>query len=84
VVAKRESGGATVVDWGREGFLFVSSIVYAALGAGLLLFAYKLFDWVTPFDLNQLICEENNTAAAIAVGAFLIAVALIIAAAIHG
>jgi len=72
-----------VVDWGREAFLFTASIVYAALGAVLLLIAYKLFDAVTPFDLNKLICEENNTAAAIAVGAFLIAVALIIAAAIH-
>ena len=73
-----------MVDWGRESFLFAASIVYAALGAVLLLVAYKLFDAVTPFDLNKLICEDNNTAAAIAVGAYLIAIALIIAAAIHG
>jgi putative membrane protein len=73
-----------VVDWGREAFLFGASIVYAALGAGLLLIAYKIFDWVTPFDLNKLICEDHNTAAAIAVGAYLIAIGIVIAAAING
>ncbi len=72
-----------MVDWGREIFLFVASVVYAALGGLLLLVAYKVFDWCTPHDLGQRIFEENNTAAAIMAGAFLVALALIIAAAIH-
>jgi uncharacterized membrane protein YjfL (UPF0719 family) len=72
-----------MVDWGRETFLFVSSIVYAALGGALLLAAHKVFDWTTPLDLNHKIFEENNTAAAIMAGAFLIALALIISAAIN-
>lgn len=72
-----------MVDWGRETFLFLSSIVYAVLGGGLLLVAYKVFDWSTPLDLSHQILEENNSAAAIMAGAFLIALALIIAAAIH-
>jgi uncharacterized membrane protein YjfL (UPF0719 family) len=84
VAAQHDGGGAAVVDWGRELFLLVASIVYAALGGALLLVAYKLFDWTTPHDLNKLIFEENNTAAAVAVGAFLIALAIIIASAIHG
>ena len=72
-----------MVDWGRETFLFLSSIVYAVLGGGLLLVAYKVFDWTTPLDLSHKIFEENNSAAAIMAGAFLIALALIISAAIH-
>jgi putative membrane protein len=72
-----------MVDWGRETFLFLSSIVYAILGGGLLLVAYKVFDWSTPLDLSHKIFEENNSAAAIMAGAFLIALALIIAAAIN-
>ena len=71
-----------MVDWGREVFLFVSSIVYAVLGGVLLIIAYKLFDRATPHNLGQTIFKENNTAAAIALGGFLIALALIIAAAI--
>lgn len=72
-----------MVDWGRELFLFVSSVVYACLGGALLLVAYKVFDWVTPTDLGHEIFTKNNSAAAILAGCFLIALALIIAAAIH-
>ncbi len=72
-----------MIDWARETFLFVSSIVYALLGGALLLFAYKVFDWTTPQDLSRQIFEERNVAAGIMAGAFLIALALIISAAIH-
>ena len=72
-----------MVDWPREFFLFVSSIVYAGLGGVLLLVAFKIFDWATPADLAREIFEKNNIAAAIMAGGFLIALAMIIAAAIH-
>ena len=72
-----------MVDWGREVFLFVSSIAYAVLGGILLLVAYKVFDWATPHDLDREIFEKNNIAAALMAGGFLIALALIISAAIH-
>ncbi|HWP29440.1 MAG TPA: DUF350 domain-containing protein [Chloroflexota bacterium] len=72
-----------MIDWGRELFLLVASIVYAVLGGALLLLAYKLFDWATPHDLGGAIFAEKNVAAAIAVGAYLVALAVIIAAAIH-
>lgn len=72
-----------MVDWGREVFLFLSSITYAILGGVLLLAAYKVFDWATPHDLGREIFEKNNSAAAILAGGFLIALALIIAAAIR-
>ena len=72
-----------MVDWSRELFLFISSIVYACLGGILLLVAYKIFDWATPQELGREIFEKNNSAAAILAGGFLIALAVIIAAAIH-
>ena len=72
-----------MVDWGREVFLFAASIVYALLGGALLLIAYKVFDWVTPHDLDRTIFEEKNLAVGVTVGAFLIALAIIIHAAIH-
>jgi uncharacterized membrane protein YjfL (UPF0719 family) len=71
-----------MIDWGREVFLFVSSIVYATLGGVLLLVAYKVFDHATPQDLSHTIFHEHNTAAAIVAAGFMIALALIIAAAI--
>jgi putative membrane protein len=72
-----------MVDWSREAFLFISSIVYAGLGGILLLIAFKVVDWATPAELDREIFEKNNIAAAILAGAFLIGLALIIAAAIH-
>ncbi len=72
-----------MIDWGRETFLFVASIVYAALGVVLLLVAYRLVDAFTPHNLSELIFERGNVAAAIVVGGFLIGLSIIIAAAIH-
>ena len=71
-----------MIDWGRETFLFVASIVYAVLGGGLLLIAYKVFDLATPRDLSHAIFEDRNVAAAVVVGAYLVALAVIIHAAI--
>ncbi|MBX5493360.1 MAG: DUF350 domain-containing protein [Chloroflexi bacterium] len=72
-----------MIDWGREIFLLVASIVYAVLGGILLLVAYKVFDWVTPHDLDHAIFTDKNLAAAVVLGGFLIALAIIINAAIH-
>jgi hypothetical protein len=75
--------GPVMIDWGREIFLFVSSIVYATLGGALLLIAYWIFDKTTPLELSECIFHDKNVAAAIAVGAFLLSLAIIISAAIN-
>lgn len=67
---------------GREITLIILTVVYALLGMGLLALAYKVFDMMTPMDLGKLIFEEQNTAAAVATGLFMVALAIIIAAAI--
>jgi uncharacterized membrane protein YjfL (UPF0719 family) len=70
------------MELGREVTLLILTMVYAALGALLLAAAYKVFDMMTPMHLGRAIFEDKNVAAAVAVGLYLVALAIIIAAAI--
>jgi putative membrane protein len=58
------------------------SILFAVLGFVLLFLGYRVFDWLTPTDLNEDIFKRGNIAAALLAGAFVIALAIIIHAAI--
>ena len=58
------------------------SILFAVLGFVLLFVGYRVFDILTPTDLSKRIFEEGNVAAAIIAGAFVIALAMVVAAAI--
>jgi uncharacterized membrane protein YjfL (UPF0719 family) len=60
----------------------VLSIVFAVLGFGLLFIGYRVFDMLTPASMSQQIFEDRNMAAAILAGAFVIALAIIVSAAI--
>ncbi len=64
--------------------VFILSIIYAILGMVLLYVGYKVFDLVTPTDMQKKIFEEGNTAVAITVGAFIIGLAIVILGAIRG
>ena len=64
--------------------VFFLSIIYAVVGLVLMLVAFWVFDLFTPAQLGKQIFEERNTAAAVVTGFFVLAIALIIAAAIHG
>ena len=81
-------GGSTVPTpsptFADEVRIFLVSIVYAATGMGLLYLGYRVFDWLTPTDMQKKIFEDGNNAVAITVGAFIIGLAIIIAAAIVG
>jgi putative membrane protein len=61
-----------------------ASIVYSLLGIIILVISFYLFNKLTPGTLRREILEEHNTALAIMSAAFMLAVALIISAAIHG
>ena len=58
------------------------SLLFAVLGFVLLFVGFRLFDILTPTDLSKKVFEEANVAAAIVTGAFVIALAIVIAAAI--
>jgi putative membrane protein len=60
----------------------VVSVVFAVLGFGLLFLGYKTFDRLTPTSLSRQIFEDRNVAAAVLAGAFVIGLAIVVAAAI--
>jgi putative membrane protein len=57
---------------------FVLGLVYALTGMVLLLAGYKLFDALTPTDMQRKIFEEGNIAVAITVGLFMLGLAVVI------
>ena len=60
----------------------VAAVVYSVLGFIVLMLGFKVFDIVTPFDLNKEIAEDDNPAAGIMVAGMMIALGIIVAAAI--
>jgi len=64
------------------GILLVS-LTYAILGMIFLMVAYKVFDLVNSLEFTKEL-EKNNQALGTVVAGFFIAMAIIIAAAIHG
>jgi len=63
---------------------FTASIVYCLLGIVLLVLSFYVFNRLTPGTLRKEILEDHNSALAILGAAFMISIALIISAAIHG
>ncbi len=61
----------------------VGSVVYSAIGVVIFMIAYKLMEWLLPFDVDKELAEDQNTAVGIVVGSVMIGLAVIIAAAIH-
>jgi len=59
------------------------SFIYAVLGMVFLMVAYKVFDIVNALEFTKEL-EKNNQALGTVIGGFFIAIAIIIAAAIHG
>lgn len=64
--------------------VFILSIVYAFLGMALLYIGYRVFDWLTPTDLQEDVFKNGNVAVAVLVGSFIIGLAIVILGAIHG
>ncbi len=62
----------------------VSSIVFAIIGVLLLAAAYFVVERITPENTWREIVENKNVALAIIVAAFILGIASIISAAIHG
>lgn len=59
----------------------VSSIVYFVIGMLFCALGYKVFDLITPFDLNKEI-DDHNIAAGLTVAGIFIGVAIVVSAAI--
>lgn len=72
------------MDWTKLTHQLVTMVV--AVGVGLAFFAAAFFiiSRVVPFSLRKEIEEDQNTALGVIVGAVILGIAVIIAAAIHG
>ena len=73
-----------VMDWNKLAGQLVTMVV--AVGVGLTFFAaaFYVISRVAPFSVRKEIEEDQNTALGIIVGAVILGIAVIIAAAIHG
>lgn len=60
----------------------VWSIIYGLVGVMLLMIGYKIFEWITPFSVNDALAKDQNRAVGIVVGAIFIGIAIIVAAAL--
>jgi putative membrane protein len=63
--------------------LIIGASVYALLGIVILLIAFWVVERITPENLWKEIIEKQNKALAIMAAGFMIAIAMIIASAIH-
>ena len=61
----------------------VAAIVFAVIGVILFIVAFMVFDKLTPGSLWKELIEDQNTALGVLMGAVAIALAIIIAAAVH-
>jgi uncharacterized membrane protein YjfL (UPF0719 family) len=79
--ATDDFGGAT---WRAHSFgmAIVATIVFGLVGIILALIGFKLFDWITPFNLEKEMCENKNVAVGVLCGAIVLGVCIIVAAAI--
>lgn len=59
-------------------------VVFSLVGVAVLFVCVWVIDKVTPYSFRKEILEDQNTALAILVGAGLIGISMIIAAAVHG
>ncbi len=62
----------------------VASVVFTALGVVMLWLAFTVLNRVLPFSLRKEIEEDQNIALGIVLGAIILGIAIIVAAAIHG
>ncbi len=59
----------------------ISSIVYFIIGMLFCALGYKIFDIITPFDLNEEI-DNHNIAAGLTVAGIFVGIAIVVSAAI--
>ena len=76
-----ESGGA---PWHPSGLMqsVLSSALFGLVGIVLAILGFKLFDLVTPFNLEKEMCENKNIAVGILCAAIVLGICHIIAASI--
>ena len=72
------------MDWDKFGAHAFTAIVYVMIGLAFFAAAFWIIAKVSPFSVRKEIEEDQNISLAILIGAMILGMAIIIAAAIHG
>ena len=72
--------GATMMEPAPLWRLLLDAALFGLAGIVLLIVGYYLWELITPYNLRREIHENRNTAAAIVVAAFILGMAIVIAA----
>lgn len=71
--------------WGETlGKAIVSTLAFSAVGIVLFGLAFAVIRMIAPFSIRKEIEEDQNIALAVLIGAVIIGIAIIVAAAVHG
>jgi uncharacterized membrane protein YjfL (UPF0719 family) len=62
----------------------VTALVFTTIGLVMFALAFKIIQLVTPFSIRKEIEDDQNVAMGILIGAVMLGLSIIIAAAIHG
>jgi putative membrane protein len=68
-----------IVDWNTV----LASIIYAGVGIAILVISFLIIEKLSPQNLWKEVSQNKNTALAMMASAYILAVAIIIASAIH-
>jgi putative membrane protein len=62
----------------------LATVIFGLIGIGLAVLGFKVFDRVTPGNLEEEIIQKNNLSAAIMTAAFILGICVIIARVVGG
>jgi uncharacterized membrane protein YjfL (UPF0719 family) len=71
------------IEWLKPGAFF-GSILYALIGVMLFWLSFIVIDKLTPYNLWEELVDKQNVALSIVVGAMVLGISIIVAAAVHG
>ncbi|MDD9933299.1 MAG: DUF350 domain-containing protein [Myxococcales bacterium] len=72
------------IDWEALVNLVIQCVVFSLIGVAMFFIAFFLIEKLTPFSIHKEIEEDHNTALGIVIGAMVLGIAIIVAAAIGG
>lgn len=73
-----------MIVWDKMPASFVATLVFTTIGLVFFALSFWIISKVVPFSLRKEIEEDQNIALAIIIGAVILGIAIIVAAAIHG
>ena len=74
---------AVITSFNTDAFAMLAwSFIYGLIGIVLTIAGYKVFDWITPIDVEKELAERQNVAVAIVCASVILGIAWVISAAI--